>query len=29
VPVFLYLASDDSIGVTGKEFNAREWINKT
>jgi hypothetical protein len=25
-PVFVYLASDDSIGVTGKEFNARDWI---
>ena len=25
-PVFLYLASDDSIGETGKEFNARDWI---
>ena len=28
MPVFLYLASDKSIGVTGKEFNAREWIRK-
>lgn len=28
VPVFLYLASDESIGVTGKEFNARDWIGK-
>ena len=27
-PVFLYLASDESIGVTGKEFNARDWIGK-
>ncbi|HSE84251.1 MAG TPA: YciK family oxidoreductase [Thermodesulfobacteriota bacterium] len=27
-PVFLYLASDESIGVTGKEFDAREWIGK-
>lgn len=27
-PVFVYLASDDSIGVTGKEFNARDWIGK-
>ena len=25
-PVFIYLASDDSIGVTGKEFDARDWI---
>ena len=25
-PVFVYLASDDSIGVTGREFNARDWI---
>ena len=24
-PVFLYLASDESIGVTEKQFNAREW----
>lgn len=27
-PVFLYLASDESKGVTGKEFNARDWINR-
>ncbi len=26
VPVFLYLASDESSGVTGKEFDARKWI---
>jgi NAD(P)-dependent dehydrogenase (short-subunit alcohol dehydrogenase family) len=25
-PVFVYLASDESIGVTGKEFSARDWI---
>lgn len=25
-PVFVYLASDESIGVTGREFNARDWI---
>ena len=25
-PVFVYLASDDSIEETGKEFNARDWI---
>ncbi len=25
-PVFVYLASDDSIGITGKEFNARDWL---
>jgi len=25
-PVFVYLASDESIGDTGKEFNARDWI---
>ena len=25
-PVFIYLASDESTGVTGKEFNARDWI---
>lgn len=29
VPVFLYLASDESIGVTGKEFNARDWMKKS
>lgn len=29
VPVFLYLASDESIGVTGKQFDAREWIGKS
>ena len=27
VPVFLYLASDESVGITGKEFNARDWLN--
>lgn len=27
-PVFLYLACDDSQGVTGKSFDAREWIKK-
>lgn len=27
-PVFVYLASDESIGVSGKEFDAREWIGK-
>jgi len=25
-PVFVYLASDESKGVTGMEFNARDWI---
>ena len=25
-PVFVYLASDESIGETGNEFNARDWI---
>ncbi len=29
VPIFLYLASDESVGVTGKEFDARDWINKS
>lgn len=29
VPVFLYLASDDSIGVTGKAFDARDMMNKS
>lgn len=28
VPVFLYLASDESAGITGNEFNAREWIGR-
>ena len=27
--VFVYLASSDSAGVTGKSFDAREWINKS
>ena len=27
-PVFLYLASDESIGVTGKQFNAGNWTGK-
>ncbi|MCH8028917.1 MAG: SDR family NAD(P)-dependent oxidoreductase [Candidatus Dadabacteria bacterium] len=27
-PVFLYLASDESQGVTGKVFEARDWIRK-
>lgn len=27
-PVFVYLASDESIGVTGREFNARDWIGR-
>ncbi len=25
-PVFVYLASDESIGETGKEYNARDWM---
>lgn len=25
-PVFVYLASDESVGDNGKEFNARDWI---
>ena len=28
VPVFLYLASDESAGITGKSFDARDWIKK-
>jgi len=28
-PVFVYLASDESIGVSGQEFDAREWIQKS
>jgi NAD(P)-dependent dehydrogenase (short-subunit alcohol dehydrogenase family) len=27
-PIFIYLASDDSIDVTGEALNARDWINK-
>ena len=27
-PVFVYLASDASKGVTGREFDAREWVDK-
>ncbi len=27
-PIFLHLASDESIGMTGREFNARDWIGK-
>ncbi len=28
VPIFLYLASDESAGITGKSFDARDWIKK-
>lgn len=28
-PVFLYLASGESNGVTGKEFNARDWVKRS
>jgi NAD(P)-dependent dehydrogenase (short-subunit alcohol dehydrogenase family) len=28
-PVFVYLASSESSGVTGKSFDAREWINRS
>jgi NAD(P)-dependent dehydrogenase (short-subunit alcohol dehydrogenase family) len=28
IPVFLYLASDESRGVTGKSFDARDWITR-
>lgn len=27
-PVFVYLASDESIGENGKEFDARDWLKK-
>jgi hypothetical protein len=27
VEVFLYLASSESEGMTGKSFDAREWLN--
>lgn len=26
VPAFIYLASDDSIGVTGQSLEARDWL---
>ncbi|MGH7901504.1 MAG: YciK family oxidoreductase [Thermodesulfobacteriota bacterium] len=29
VPVFVYLASDESVGVTGKQFDAREWVGRS
>lgn len=29
VPVFVYLASDDSAGITGQSLEAREWIAKS
>lgn len=28
VPVFIYLASDESVGITGCQFDARDWLNK-
>lgn len=28
VPVFVYLASDDSINMTGEAFNARDWMHE-
>jgi NAD(P)-dependent dehydrogenase (short-subunit alcohol dehydrogenase family) len=28
-PIFIYLASDDSINVTGQAFDARDWIDET
>ena len=28
VPIFLYLASDESARITGKSFDARDWIKK-
>ena len=28
MPIFLYLASDESVGVTGKALDAREWMNR-
>jgi hypothetical protein len=27
MPIFLYLASDDSVSVTGQSLNARDWQN--
>ena len=28
-PIFTYLASDESLSITGQQFNARDYINKT
>lgn len=28
MPIFLYLASDESVGVTGKALEAREWLKR-
>ena len=28
MPIFLYLASDDSVGVTGKALDARDWMKR-
>jgi len=28
MPIFLYLASDESVGVTGKALDAREWMQR-
>jgi len=28
MPIFLYLASDESVGVTGKALDAREWMTR-
>ena len=28
MPIFLYLASDESVGVTGKALDAREWMKR-
>jgi len=27
-PVFIYLASDESIEINGQEFNARDYLDK-
>ncbi len=29
MPIFLYLASDESVGLTGKALDAREWMKRT
>lgn len=29
MPIFLYLASDDSVGVTGKALEARDWLKRS
>ena len=28
VPIFVYLASDESVAVSGQALNARDWLGK-